>query len=99
VPRTTDGKQLEHAQSRGAQGVQRRADERYVYICVCMCVICIIIISVVSVVSQYKCVYYCDTCYILMGNNWNTLSTTERKICKDVLTRGMPYVIRDRVIY
>jgi hypothetical protein len=26
-----------------------------------MCIICI---GVVSVVNQYNCVYYCDTCYI-----------------------------------
>jgi hypothetical protein len=26
---------------------------------------CVIYIGVVSVVSQYNCVYYCDTCQIL----------------------------------
>jgi hypothetical protein len=38
-----------------------------VYVCVCVLCedpqgkVCIILIGVVSVVSQYKCVYYCDT--------------------------------------
>jgi hypothetical protein len=35
------------------------------YVCMYVCV-CIYVsyIGVVSVVSQYNCVYYCDTCYI-----------------------------------
>jgi hypothetical protein len=32
--------------------------------CACCACICIEYIGVVIVVSQYNCVYYCDTCYI-----------------------------------
>jgi hypothetical protein len=33
--------------------------------------ICIEYIGVVSVVSQYNCVYYCDTCYIRLRRSVN----------------------------